>query len=150
MPEAVSPPRPSTRESTAMTDLVLVRHGETEWNRLGRVQGLTDIPLNETGRRQAHQAGRRLSHEHWDGIASSPLARAAQTAEIIAREVGLPAPELVEALVERNYGDAEGLTGEEIDRRFAGVLHAREPREPVLDRAKPALIALAERHPGSR
>ena len=52
-----------------MTDLVLVRHGETEWNRLGRVQGLSDIPLNETGRRQARDAGRRLARQHWDGIA---------------------------------------------------------------------------------
>ncbi|HEV7623931.1 MAG TPA: histidine phosphatase family protein [Amnibacterium sp.] len=133
-----------------MTDLVLVRHGETEWNRLGRVQGLSDIPLNETGRRQALQAGRRLRSEHWDAIASSPLSRAAETAEIIAREVGLPGPELVEALVERNYGEAEGLTGEEIDRRWNGVLKARESREAVLERVVPALLALAERHPDDR
>ncbi len=133
-----------------MTDLVLVRHGETEWNRLGRVQGLSDIPLNETGRRQARDAGRRLRSQHWDAIVASPLARAAETAEIIAREVGLPGPELVEALVERNYGEAEGLTGEEIDRRWGGELKARESRESVLERAVPALVALAERHPDSR
>jgi probable phosphoglycerate mutase len=133
-----------------MTDLVLVRHGETEWNRLGRVQGLSDIPLNDTGRRQAQEAGDRLRSEHWDAIASSPLARAAETAEIIARAVGLPAPELVEALVERNYGEAEGLTGEEIDRRWDGVLKARESREAVLERVVPALLALADRHPGQR
>ncbi|HEY0375309.1 MAG TPA: histidine phosphatase family protein [Amnibacterium sp.] len=133
-----------------MTDLVLVRHGETEWNRLGRVQGLSDIPLNETGRRQAQEAGVRLRSEHWDAIASSPLSRAAETAEIIGREVGVPAPELVEALVERNYGEAEGLTGEEIDRRWDGVLQARESREAVLERVVPALLALAERHPGQR
>ncbi|MCU1474975.1 histidine phosphatase family protein [Amnibacterium sp.] len=133
-----------------MTDLVLVRHGETEWNRLGRVQGLSDIPLNETGRHQALEAGDRLRSEQWDAIASSPLARAAETAEIIARKVGLPAPELVEALVERNYGEAEGLTGEEIDRRWDGVLKARESREAVLERVVPALLGLAERHPGQR
>ncbi|HEY8318491.1 MAG TPA: histidine phosphatase family protein [Amnibacterium sp.] len=133
-----------------MTDLVLVRHGETEWNRLGRVQGLSDIPLNETGRRQAREAGRRLARQHWDGIASSPLSRAAETARIIASEVALGEPELVEALVERNYGEAEGMTGEEIDRRWAGVLKAREPREAVIERVRPALLALAEKHPGSR
>ena len=133
-----------------MTDLVLVRHGETEWNRLGRVQGLSDIPLNETGRRQAREAGRRLRSQHWDAIAASPLARAAETAEIIAQEVGLPGPELVEALVERNYGDAEGLTGDEIDRRWGGELKARESRESVLQRAVPALVALAERHQDGR
>ena len=133
-----------------MTDLVLVRHGETEWNRLGKVQGLSDIPLNETGRRQAREAGRRLKSQHWDAIAASPLGRAAETAEIIAREVGLRGPELVEALVERNYGEAEGMTGEEIDRRWGGELKARESRESVLERVVPALVALAERHPDSR
>ena len=133
-----------------MTDLVLVRHGETEWNRLGKVQGLSDIPLNETGRRQARDAGRRLKSQHWDAIAASPLGRAAETAEIIAREVGLRGPELVEALVERNYGEAEGMTGEEIDRRWGGELKARESRESVLERVVPALVALAERHPDSR
>jgi uncharacterized phosphatase len=133
-----------------MTDLVLVRHGETEWNRLGKVQGLSDIPLNETGRRQAREAGRHLKSQHWDAIAASPLGRAAETAEIIAREVGLRGPELVEALVERNYGEAEGMTGEEIDRRWGGELKARESRESVLERVVPALVALAERHPDSR
>ncbi|HET6826172.1 MAG TPA: histidine phosphatase family protein [Amnibacterium sp.] len=133
-----------------MTDLVLVRHGETEWNRLGRVQGLSDIPLNETGRRQAREAGRRLRSQHWDAVAASPLARAAETAEIIAHEIGLPGPELVEALVERNYGEAEGMTGEDIDRRWHGELKARESRESVLERVVPALLALAERHPDSQ
>ncbi len=52
--------------------------------------------------------------------------------------------------MERNYGEAEGMTGEEIDRRWAGVLKAREPREAVIERVRPALIALAEAHPDSR
>jgi probable phosphoglycerate mutase len=133
-----------------MTDLVLVRHGETEWNRTNRVQGLTDIPLNDTGRQQAREAGRRLAAEHWDAIAASPLSRAAETARIIAGEVGLGEVELVDALVERNYGEAEGMTGPEIDVRFGGELQARESREEVLDRVRPALLALAERHPGQR
>jgi len=129
---------------------VLVRHGETEWNRTGRVQGLTDIPLNETGREQARHAGRRLAAESWDAVAASPLRRAADTARIIAAELELPEPELVDALVERNYGEAEGLTGPEIDARFDGVVHARESREQVVERVRPALLALAERHPVGR
>ncbi|MDH2444447.1 histidine phosphatase family protein [Amnibacterium sp. CER49] len=133
-----------------MTDLVLVRHGETEWNRTNRVQGLTDIPLNETGRRQAREAGRRLAAERWDAIVASPLSRAAETARIIADEVGLPGVELVDALVERNYGEAEGMTGPEIDARWGGRLEAQESREQVLERVKPALLALAERHPDQR
>jgi probable phosphoglycerate mutase len=133
-----------------VTELVLVRHGETEWNRVGRVQGLTDVPLNDTGRAQARHAGLRLAHEHWDAVATSPLSRAAETARILAEELGLPEPEQVDALVERNYGEAEGLTGAEIDARFGGVVQARESREQVVDRVRPALLELAERHPGGR
>jgi uncharacterized phosphatase len=133
-----------------VTELVLVRHGETEWNRIGRVQGLSDIPLNDTGREQARHAGRRLATERWDAVATSPLSRAADTARIIAEELGLPEPETVDALVERNYGEAEGLSGPEIDARFGGVIEARESREQVVERVRPALLALAERHPGGR
>jgi uncharacterized phosphatase len=133
-----------------VTELVLVRHGETEWNRIGRVQGLSDIPLNDTGREQARHAGRRLAAERWDAVAASPLRRAAETARIIAAELGLPEPELVDELVERNYGEGEGLTGQEIDARFGGVVQARESREQVVERVRPALLALAERHPEGR
>ena len=129
---------------------MLVRHGETEWNRIGRVQGLSDIPLNDTGRAQARHAGKRLAGERWDAVATSPLARAADTARILAAELGLPEPEVVDALVERNYGDAEGLTGAEIDARYGGTVQARESRDQVVERVRPALLALAERHPGGR
>lgn len=136
-----------------MTDLVLVRHGETEWNRAQRVQGRTDIPLNETGRRQARETGRRLRQrgERFDAVVASPLSRAADTARLIAEELGQAGDvELVEALVERDYGGAEGMTGAEIDARFGGRLEAQESREATVERAKPALLALAERHPGQR
>jgi probable phosphoglycerate mutase len=133
-----------------VTELVLVRHGETDWNRIGRVQGLSDIPLNDTGREQARHAGHRLADEQWDAVATSPLSRAAETAAIIAAELGLPEPEVVDSLVERNYGEAEGLTGEEIEARFGGVVQARESREQVVERVRPALLELADRHPGGR
>lgn len=133
-----------------MTDLVLVRHGETEWNRLGRVQGRTDIPLNDTGREQARAAGDRLRGGRFDAVVASPLSRAADTARIIADELGLGGVELVDDLVERDYGGAEGMTGEQIDARHGGVLEARESREATVERVKPALLAIAERHPGQR
>jgi uncharacterized phosphatase len=133
-----------------MTDLVLVRHGETEWNRIGRVQGRTDIPLNDTGREQARAAGRRLRGQAFDAVVSSPLSRAADTARIIAAELGLGEPELVEALVERDYGRAEGWTDDDIRDRMDGHLVARESREATVARVKPALLAIAERHPGQR
>lgn len=130
-----------------MTRLVLVRHGETDWNRIGRVQGRSDIPLNDTGRRQAAEAGERLAATSWDAVASSPLQRAADTARVIADAVGVDEVELVDDLVERDYGDCEGLDGPAIGRRFGGVLTARESREDVVHRVTPALLALAERHP---
>ena len=129
--------------------IYLVRHGETDWNRERRIQGSTDIPLNETGREQASVTGALLASRDWDGVYASPLSRAFETAEIIARELGLPAPQAVPQLAERNYGDAEGLTGDEIDTRFAGTdIPGRETREEVAARALPAIIALAENHPG--
>lgn len=131
-----------------MTELVLVRHGETDWNRDGRIQGMSDIPLNDTGRQQALRAGERLAAEHWDAVVASPLSRAAETARIIADHIGLGRVELVDELVERNYGASEGLTGTEIDALSTGVVRARESRDEVVERALPALLALAERHPG--
>ena len=137
-----------------MTHLVLVRHGETAWNRAGRIQGRSDIPLNETGRAQAREAGRRLAAEHWDVIAASPLSRAYETAAIIGSEIGIAEIEVVADLVERNYGEAEGLTGTEIDARFGGAIDrgavdGRESRDEVLARVHPALLALAAEHPGA-
>ena len=133
-----------------MTDLVLVRHGETEWNRLGKVQGRTDIPLNDTGRAQARATAQRLEGRAFDAVAASPLSRAAETAQIIADGLGIGPVELVDALVERDYGEAEGMTGPDIDARFGGRLEAQESREETVERTKPALVALAERHPGQR
>jgi len=133
-----------------MTDLYLVRHGETDWNRQRRIQGLTDIPLNETGRAQARATGMLLSRRHWNAIFSSPLGRAVETASIIASEVGLGAPALVDALVERNYGLAEGLDWIEIERRYprGTMVPGRESREQVGARVIPALMQLAAERPG--
>ena len=133
-----------------MTTIYLVRHGETDWNKARRIQGNTDIPLNGTGREQAATTGRLLARREWDGVYASPLSRAFETAAIIAAEIGCPAPEPVPELVERNYGAAEGMVGEEIDARYPGdtPVPGRETREEVAARVIPAVIALAERHPG--
>ena len=129
--------------------IYLVRHGETDWNRERRIQGSTDIPLNDTGRSQASATGALLASREWDGVYASPLSRAFETAEIIADTLGLPIPRIVPQLAERNYGDAEGLTGDEIDARFAGAdVPGRETRDEVAARALPAIVELAEKHPG--
>lgn len=134
-----------------MTELFLVRHGETEWNRARRIQGRTDIPLNDTGRAQARATGRLLARRrHWDGVITSPLNRARETAAIIAEELGLPEPEVDDALVERDYGDAEGLSFAEIDRRYppGTPVPGRESRDAVGERVVPALLDIAVRNPG--
>ena len=131
-----------------MTMIYLVRHGETDWNRARRIQGSTDIPLNETGRAQAAATGRLLARRSWDAVYASPLTRAYETASIIADEIGMPAPIAVPEIVERNYGAAEGLTGPEIELRYPGTVPGRESRDEVAARVLPAILALAEAHPG--
>lgn len=133
-----------------MTRLFLVRHGETDWNRERRIQGRTDIPLNDTGREQARATGRRLAARSWDGLFASPLIRARETAEIIGAELGLGEPVLVPAIVERDYGEAEGMDGAEVERRYpnGATVPGRESRADVADRVVPALEGLALAHPG--
>ncbi|WBU38572.1 histidine phosphatase family protein [Homoserinibacter sp. YIM 151385] len=134
-----------------MTELFLVRHGETDWNAARRIQGRTDIPLNDTGRAQARATGRLLARRSWDGVVTSPLARAAETAAIIAAELGLGEPAVSEPLVERDYGAAEGLDYTEIDRRFpeGARVPGRETREQVAARVVPELVRLAQARPGA-
>ncbi|WP_194947906.1 histidine phosphatase family protein [Actinomyces trachealis] len=91
-----------------MTDLVLWRHGQTEYNAQARVQGQVDIPLNETGWTQARQAALALAERRPGRIVSSPLERARQTASVLAELTGLPV--CTEAgLMERDFGQWEGL-----------------------------------------
>lgn len=112
-----------------MTTLILVRHGETDWNRQRRVQGSTDIPLNDTGRAQAREAGLALREELAPGapvvVAASDLSRARETASLIAAELGAAHPREYPHLRERGYGDAEGLDVAEFRARW-GEWHSAE------------------------
>lgn len=97
-----------------MATIGLVRHGITEWNLLGIAQGSADISLNETGREQASALAERLAAEDpWDMIISSDLARAKETAEIIAARLDLAISFLEPRLREMNGGEIEGTTEEE-------------------------------------
>lgn len=132
-----------------MSRFFMVRHGETEWNRIHRIQGSSDIPLNDTGRAQALKVGGVLSRHRFDLIVASPLSRALETATIIARRLQMPIPLPLPALVERHYGEAEGATRADLDARFPGdtPVPGREERDAVQKRVTRALGDLAIRHP---
>ncbi|TPX00955.1 histidine phosphatase family protein, partial [Schumannella luteola] len=107
---------------------------------------------NATGRSQARQAAELLARRRWDGVYSSPLGRAHETAQIIAERLGTGPVTDVDALVERDYGAAEGMGFEEIEALYPEGVRApgQETREEVAGRVVPALLALAERHPEER
>ncbi len=149
------------RSSTARPSarIILVRHGETDWNAAGRIQGHRDTPLNAVGRVQAQHVAARLVREPVRAIYSSDLARAYETAAIIdhSLQVGvITAP----ALRERRYGAWEGLTSLEIQARYPEQFvewRARsmdfapprgETRYQLLTRALTELQAIVSRHPG--
>jgi probable phosphoglycerate mutase len=126
-----------------VTTLLLVRHGETDWNAAGRLQGQTDRPLTDFGRSQARQVAAELDGERFEAIYSSDLARARETAHILGEQLGL-AVALDPGLREKDWGTWEGLTAVERDRvEFVG-----ESTEAHRDRILGALRRISERHPG--
>lgn len=141
--------------------LYLVRHGETDWNTAKRVQGKTDIPLNENGIRQAEQLAARLEEDNlkFNRIYTSRFQRAKRTAEIVAEKMGACVV-VIDGLEEINLGKWEGLTWEQAKEQYPrefGVWFQsrRETRPPegesyqdVLDRLIPALKRVLEEEPG--
>ena len=106
--------------------LWLVRHGETDWNADGRFQGWTDVPLNETGRAQAERLGRSLAGHEFDGVWSSDLIRAIETARIAVGE-----PTVDRRLRELDFGDLEGSVWDELDSEIrAGLKEFDSFRSP--------------------
>ena len=135
-----------------LTTFALIRHGQTDWNAQRRLQGSSDIPLNDVGRGQAQDAVATLSGYQWDAIVSSPLSRAAETADLIAAGLGLSVARRVPELTERSFGPAEGMQdGPELDAlRTPGGFHGAESEDEAAERGLAALEALAEEFPGRR
>lgn len=132
-----------------MTLLALVRHGQTDWNAERRIQGRTDIPLNDTGRAQALLAADTLRDGGWTRIVASPLRRASETAEIIAGALGLDAPATYPGLVERDYGVGEGTLVDDFHARYGGgPVPGGETVEQLAQRAFEALGDVASDAPG--
>lgn len=143
-----------------MTLIILVRHGQTEWNRIERFRGRADVPLNETGLAQAEATGRRVASE-WQPVAvySSPLSRAVKTAEVIAKHFNLPV-QIHLSLADIDYGQWRGLTPDEVKERWPEIHHAwyntphtaRIPGGETLDdlrvRGMTCVNELAARHAG--
>ena len=133
------------------TTLLLVRHGQTDWNRDGRFQGHADTPLNETGRGQARALAEALATERVDAVYSSDLQRARHTAAAVADAAGLDVVTLPE-LREKHFGTWEGLTHAEIAERFPeaprGSWGDGETSEEMASRVLGALRQIAARHDG--
>jgi uncharacterized phosphatase len=131
--------------------LALIRHGQTDWNLNGLMQGRTDIPLNATGRAQAEAAAALLERAEWDVVVSSTLGRARETAEILAAGLDLPVAGAYDDLVEQDFGAAEGTLVAEIDVRWPGRAFPRkEADEHVGPRGIRALERIAAEHDGAR
>src|SRR5688500_18536064 len=129
-----------------MTTLLLARHGETDWNRELRIQGSSDIELNDLGRKQAQALAQELEHVELDAIYASDLSRARATAEAVAASHGLEVL-LDPRLRERSFGSWEGLTREDIAERPERH-HDGESTEEVRERVLAAVQSIATAHRG--
>jgi len=138
--------------------IVLVRHGATDWNLQGRCQGATDLELSDVGVRQAEQIAALLSRENIQAVYSSDLRRARQTAELISQPHSLPV-QIEKTVRELDHGALEGLTFNEIKQQYAEFL-TRWRSEPadipvpggerlidVAERAWAGVERIAARHP---
>lgn len=142
-----------------MTELILIRHGETAWNRERRMQGQTDTPLSDIGRAQAAAVGARLAQHPFDALYSSDLSRAYDTAAAISRASGREIRR-EPALRERTFGIFEGLTYSEMAERYPALHERFSQREPdyavpggesprqFYERSLACLNAIAQAHAG--
>lgn len=133
-----------------MTEILLVRHGQTDWNLEHRVQGHTDTPLNAVGTEQARALAETLAAVPLAAVYSSDLVRARDTATIVARFHGLEVV-LDHDLREKNFGSWEGLTDREIAVRFPEAVRGRwgdgETTEEVTERALAAIARIRVSRP---
>lgn len=134
------------------TVLGLLRHGQTDWNVDMRLQGISDIPLNDRGRSQARIAAPKVAIGNWDLILTSPLSRAVETAEIVSSAIPGATLTAHDLLLERSFGVAEGLTYEQWREQFGSLHHAEgaESIEDLTSRVERLLSHLAEVYPGKR
>ena len=141
------------------TRVIAIRHGETDWNLEGRVQGHLDVPLNPLGLQQAERLAQALGRDGIDVVYSSDLMRARQTAEAVVRQGGQPF-QLEPGLRERDFGSFQGLTFSQIEAQFPEQARLWRERDPdyrpgggeslnlFYARCLEASLRLARAHPG--
>jgi probable phosphoglycerate mutase len=144
------------------TQLCIARHGETDWNKSGILQGWFDVPLNDLGRSQAHGLAAKLANARFDTIWASPLARAHETAQIVASMLDLPPPTCHEGLKEKHFGAIQGIPKSELAELNPALLEQILRRNPAaefvggegldefVDRVLAALDDIGARHAGER
>lgn len=135
------------------THINLIRHGETDWNVEHRYQGSTDIPLNDLGRKQAKWLADSMRDESWDVIYSSPSMRAFDTAKAVAAAIGIDEEAIIRdrRLMERGYGEAEGLTLPEREAKWPeGEWPGLESWEEVAERTMKTLHSAVQDNLGKR
>jgi probable phosphoglycerate mutase len=139
----------------------LARHGETDWNRVGRWQGATDIPLNDLGRAQARALAERLRTHGVTRVHASDLSRAHETATIVAAELGIAFGETSARFRERSFGVFEGLTRVECETRWPEAWQAyvddfhnappdAEPAARVIERMRAGVAHVVRASPPAR
>ncbi|MBO9728369.1 MAG: histidine phosphatase family protein [Chitinophaga sp.] len=137
-----------------MTQIAIIRHGTTSWNKAGKLQGHSDIPLDDEGKLQALKLGQRLSSESWDLVYSSHLIRARQTAAIVAQELGLDSVIEDHRLGEAGGGLIEGTTEEERQAKWGASWKlldlGMESNAAVVARGRAFLTDLLAENPGKK
>lgn len=126
--------------------LYLARHGETAWNAIYRLQGATDIPLNDHGREQGRALAASLASCAIEEVITSDLSRAHETGVIVARELGLAPPRIVPALRERAFGVFEGLTRDQCKVKYPEAWQRWHDQSGVPEGAEPLGAATQRMH----
>lgn len=124
-------PRLSPSARSRAAHICVTRHGETDWNRRGILQGWFDVPINDLGRRQAHEMAARFADAGFSAVWSSSLVRARETAGIIAAALHLPPPSCHEGLKERNFGVIQGIPKDELAEVNPALLEQILRRNPA-------------------
>jgi uncharacterized phosphatase len=134
------------------THFGLFRHGQTDWNINFLLQGVTDIPMNKTGFEQVKLAAKAINPEDWDVVLTSPLTRARQTAEILSEQLGFDEILEEQLLIERSFGEAEGLSHEQWKAKYSDldVIPGGESKSELMQRSELLLANISGSFAGKR